>query len=73
MDVGLLELSHNSKTHLAIKENEKQVKFHIGDSSPDAHPSWEQSALEAICPGESPAHSFLATRSSKGFSLQSSL
>ena len=69
MGVDLLELSNNSKTHLAIKENEKQVKFHVGGSSPDAHFPWEQSALEAICPGESPAHSFLGTRPSKGFGL----
>lgn len=69
MGVGLLELSNKSKTHLAIKENEKQVKFHVGRCSPDAYPSWEQSGLEAICPGEFPAHSFLATRPSRGFGL----
>lgn len=53
MAVDLLELSNSSKTHLAIKENEKQVKFHLGGYSPDGHPSWEQSALEATCTGES--------------------
>lgn len=69
----MLDQRSSSKTHLAIKRNEKEVKFYLGGSSPDAPFSWEQSALEAVCPRESPAHSFLAGRPGKRLGLSPNL